>query len=226
MGGFGSSVYFVPLAGFYFNFHTVLGITAIFHLSSNLSKIALFREGIDKRLLIGMGIPSVLFVIAGGLLSKYFSPDVLVVLLGVFLVSLSLFFMLKPEIRMRTDKRGLVINGAFSGFAAGLIGTGGAIRGIALAAFNLEKNVFVATSAAIDFCIDLSRSVVYGWNGYLNSEALIYIPALLIIGFAGTWIGKKILTRISQERFRSFTLLLILLIGLASLVKPLITLNR
>lgn len=173
-----------------------------------------------------MGIPSVLFVLLGSVLSKYLRSDILTVMLGIFLVGLSLFFMLNTRQQIKKDGKGLLFNGALSGFAAGLIGTGGAIRGIALAAFNLEKSVFVATSAAVDFGIDLSRTVVYGWNGYLNNETLLYIPALLIVGFAGTWIGKKMLLKISQERFRSITLLLILLIGMVSLVRPFADLLR
>ena len=47
VGGFGSSLFFVPLAIHFFGFHRALGITAMLHLFSNVSKIALFREGID-----------------------------------------------------------------------------------------------------------------------------------------------------------------------------------
>ena len=50
VGGFGSSVFFVPVANFYFDFQTVLGMTALFHVASNLSKIAMFKKGIDKKL--------------------------------------------------------------------------------------------------------------------------------------------------------------------------------
>ena len=71
IGGFGSSVFFVPLGNFYFDFHSVLGLTAIFHLSSNLSKIFLFKKGLNKRLLFYIGIPSVIFVVIGGILSKF-----------------------------------------------------------------------------------------------------------------------------------------------------------
>ena len=70
IGGFGSSVFFVPLGNFYFDFYSVLGMTAIFHLSSNVSKIFLFKKGLDKKLLLYIGAPSVLFVIIGGFLSK------------------------------------------------------------------------------------------------------------------------------------------------------------
>jgi uncharacterized membrane protein YfcA len=43
IGGFGSSVFFVPLAGLFFDFEMVLGITAVFHVASNLAKIVIFK---------------------------------------------------------------------------------------------------------------------------------------------------------------------------------------
>lgn len=86
VGGFGSSVFFVPIGNFYFDFQSVLGLTAIFHLSSNLSKIFLFKKGLDKKLLINIGIPSVAFVIVGGFLSKMINSYFLEIFLGVFLI--------------------------------------------------------------------------------------------------------------------------------------------
>jgi uncharacterized membrane protein YfcA len=50
ISGFGSSILFVPIASLFFDFHLILGITAVFHVFSNISKIALFRKGIDKKL--------------------------------------------------------------------------------------------------------------------------------------------------------------------------------
>lgn len=44
VGGFGSSLFIVPVAAFFLYFYSVLGITAIFHLSSNISKIFLSRS--------------------------------------------------------------------------------------------------------------------------------------------------------------------------------------
>ena len=71
IGGFGSSVFFVPVANYFLDFQSVLGITALFHLSSNISKIFLFRSKIDKQLVTNLGIPAILFVIIGAVLSKY-----------------------------------------------------------------------------------------------------------------------------------------------------------
>ncbi|GIV43262.1 MAG: anion permease [Bacteroidia bacterium] len=219
VGGFGSSVFFVPIANFYFDFQTVLGITAVFHLSSNISKIALFRKGLDKKLLLHIGLPSVFFVIIGAIVSKYFSTKYLEIALGIFLISLSLLFLIYEKLAIKQGKKESIIGGSLSGFIAGLLGTGGAIRGLTMAAFNLEKSVFVATSAFIDFGVDFTRTIIYFFNGYIKQETLIYLPFLLIIGFLGSYIGRYILTFISQENFKKISLLLIFIIGLMTIVK-------
>lgn len=222
IGGFGSSVFFVPIGNFYFDFQSVLGLTAIFHLSSNLSKIFLFKQGLDKRLLLTIGIPSVAFVIVGGLLSNMINSTYLEVFLGIFLVGFSLLFLIKKSLTISPNNKNAIIGGSFSGFSAGLLGTGGAIRGLTMASFNLEKSVFIATSAFIDFMIDFSRTFVYYNNGYIHKHDLKYVPYLFIIGIVGSFIGKKILVYIPQAKFRSLSLLLIVIIGLITLAKLII----
>jgi len=219
IGGFGSSVFFVPLGNFYFDFYSVLGLTAIFHLSSNVSKIFLFKKGLDKKLLINIGIPSVVFVILGGVLSKYLNSTYLEIFLGVFLVAFSAFFLIKSKFTISPNRKNAIVGGSFSGFSAGLLGTGGAIRGLTMAAFNLEKSVFIATSAFIDFMIDFSRTFVYYNNGYIHDHDLKYVPFLFVIGLVGSFLGKKILAYIPQDKFRSLSLSFILLIGIVTIVQ-------
>ncbi|MDK2771457.1 MAG: sulfite exporter TauE/SafE family protein [Flavobacterium sp.] len=222
IGGFGSSVFFVPIANFFFDFQSVLGLTALFHLSSNLSKIALFRKGLNKKLLLTIGLPSVVFVIIGGLLTNYVNTLVLEITLGVFLVTFSLLFLIKKDLVINPEPRESIIGGAISGFSAGLLGTGGAIRGITMAAFDLEKSAFIATSAAIDFSIDTTRTIVYFENGFIHKHDLIYVSFLIIISWIGTYIGKYILQFIPQNKFKQIALFLILGIGLLMLIKSLI----
>jgi uncharacterized membrane protein YfcA len=219
IGGFGSSVFFVPIASFFFDFQSVLGLTAIFHLSSNISKIALFRKGLDKQLLLRIGVPSIIFVIIGGVLANYIQTNLLEIILGLFLVAFSLLFLIRKKLVVKPELKQSIIGGSLSGFTAGLLGTGGAIRGITMAAFNLEKSVFIATSAAIDFLIDFTRTIVYFKNGFIHEHDLIYVPFLFIIGLVGTYIGKYFLKFIPQEKFKRISLFLILFIGIVMLLK-------
>jgi uncharacterized membrane protein YfcA len=219
VGGFGSSLFFVPVASYFLDFYSVLGITAAFHVTSNLTKIAFFRKGFDRRLALMIGIPALIFVVAGAVLSRYIDAHILEIALACFLVVLSLVFLSFRQIVVRPDMKNSVIGGALSGFLAGLLGTGGAVRGITLAAFNLKMEVFIATSAVIDLVIDASRTVVYGMNGYIHRHDLYLIPILLVVSVVGTFIGKILLKRISEERFKTIVLLLVLFTGLFTLYK-------
>ncbi|WP_297517192.1 sulfite exporter TauE/SafE family protein [Flavobacterium sp.] len=219
IGGFGSSVFFVPIANFYFDFHHVLGLTAVLHLASNITKIVLFRKGFNRNLLLTMGIPSVLFVLIGGLLTPHMSSQILELILGIFLTLFSLFFIIEPKKVLLPTTKNAVLGGVLSGFSAGLMGTGGAIRGLTMAAFNLEKNVFIATSATIDLMIDTSRTVIYAKNGYVTLDIIYAIPVLIGISLLGSGIGKLLLRSIDQNRFKQIALFLILGIGLLTLGK-------
>lgn len=221
IGGFGSSMLFVPVAAYFLDFYSVLGITAIFHVSSNLSKIALFRKGYDKKLVMTIGIPAVLFVIAGAWLSKVINVKALEAGLAVFLITMSLLLLFFRNYAIKPTAVNAVAGGTISGFVAGIIGTGGAIRGITLAAFHLPMERFIATSAIIDLAIDFSRSIVYAYNGYVHQEDLYLIPVLLAVSIAGTFTGKKVLKFVSEEQFRSIVLLLVLVTGVITLFKVL-----
>lgn len=108
IGGFGSSVFFVPITAIYFNFQTILGITAVFHVASNLSKVALFKKGIDKMLLINLGIPAILFVILGGIFSKYLQTEILELVLGAFLIVLSAVFLIFRKLAIQKAEKKLL----------------------------------------------------------------------------------------------------------------------
>lgn len=215
IGGFGSSVFFVSLGQFFYSFQTVLALTGILHVFSNTTKIFLFRKSIDWKLVLWIGVSSVVFAIGGALLTKVVSFVYAKMLLGIFLVSLSTLLFIKPQTKIDPTLTNSISGGALAGFLAGFIGTGGAIRGVVLAAFSLEKNLFVGTSAAIDFGVDLSRMLIYLDNGFFDTDYLWAIPSLFVGAVLGSYLGKRILDKISQETFRKIILALILMIGLS-----------
>lgn len=219
VGGFGSSVFFVPMAGFFYDFQAVLGLTAFYHLFSNVSKIVLFFKGINRRIFLMIGLPSIVMVIIGAYFSQFLSGGLGGLILGVFLFGFSLFLLIKPEFVLKQTTGNSIFGGGLSGFAAGFLGTGGAVRGLTLASFDVPKATFLATSALIDFGVDGSRFFVYLAQGYITKDMLYKAPVLLLISFVGTYIGKRLLTRISQKNFRKIALWLILLIGLVAIVR-------
>lgn len=219
VSGFGSSILFVPLASLFFDFKIVLGITAIFHVFSNLSKLYLFRNGIDKAIAIKMGIPAIAFVILGAALSKVIPQKDIELMMSLMVLGMAIYLLINFNKSFEKSNSNLVKGGIISGFTAGLVGTGGAIRGLTLTAFNLSKTVFIATSAFIDLGVDTSRAIVYFLNGYVHKEFLITIPILLVISLLGSYLGKIILTKIAENTFKYIVLVVIILTTAVQFIK-------
>jgi uncharacterized membrane protein YfcA len=221
VGGFGSSLFFIPIASYFLDFHSVLGITAVYHVMSNLTKIALFRQGVDKKVIFWIGIPSVIFVIIGAYLSSYFQAKWLEFFLAIFLIVLSIVLFVYSNIKLKPNIVNSFSGGVLSGFLAGVIGTGGAIRGIVLASFDLSPSAFIATSSIIDLSIDLSRSVVYFFNGFVHPHDLYLLPILAVVSIVGTFLGKKIVLKLSNDQFKKGVLILVFITGVVSIAKNL-----
>jgi uncharacterized membrane protein YfcA len=219
VSGFGSSILFVPIASLYFDFKTVLGITAVFHVFSNLSKIALFRKGINKEIGFKLGIPAIVFVIIGAWLTTFIPVQKMELIMNIALVLLAVYLMININKTIQPTNSNLYIGGCVSGLMAGMVGTGGAIRGITLAAFQLPKEIFIATSALIDLGVDGSRAAVYVSNGYFEKEHVFLIPFLILISIAGSYIGKLILNYTSELMFKYIVLIVIIMTAILQLFK-------
>jgi uncharacterized membrane protein YfcA len=197
----------------------VLALTSALHIFSNSAKLILFRKTIDWRVALLMGVPSLLFTILGAMLTKYISAIYAQWALAVLLVVFSGLLLIFSNLQLKPTNVNAVTGGSLAGFFAGFTGTGGAIRGITMAAFNLEKNVFVGTSAAIDFSVDFSRFFIYFNNGFFDKAYYAYIPLLVVASFGGSYLGKKLLNQLEQKTFKTTVLLIIAGIGITMLFK-------
>jgi uncharacterized membrane protein YfcA len=219
LGGFGSSLFFIPIASFFFDFQTVLGITGVFHVFSNLTKIGIFRQGVDYKVVLWIGIPSVITVLIGAYFSAYFSSRVLEFIMGAIIIGMGFLFLFYKPKPIPVQPYVAVAGGSLAGLLSGILGTGGAIRGLVLTRYNLSVAAFIATSAWIDLAVDLSRSVVYIAEGYINWGASGLLIILLIISVLGNFIGKWILSKVEQEVFTKWVLWMVILTGATTIIR-------
>ncbi|HEX9822670.1 MAG TPA: sulfite exporter TauE/SafE family protein [Methylomirabilota bacterium] len=154
-----------------------------------------------------------MFTLGGALLVGRTSPDLLEMILGVFLVAYTLLSW-SGRFSLSRSTLTAVVGGAVSGFLAGLIGTGGALRGAFLNAFGLPKERYIATAAAIALAVDVTRLPVYLEQGLLAPRFYPLLPLIFAVALLGSFIGKQVVGRISQPVFRRVVLGAIGLIGL------------
>lgn len=149
----------------------------------------------------------------GALLTVWTPPPFYKIALGAVLIIfgvLRLFFV--NTRKSQGNKKQILLIGT-AGIFTGWVGTGGALRAMALSTFNLSKYEFIFVSSGIDFGGDALRTVIYIYNDFLGFEHLIYIPALVMCAGAGSYIGKLLVSKIPQIFFERLVLTLILIIG-------------
>lgn len=211
IAGFGSSTIFLPLASYLVDFKTALVLVAIFHLFGNLGRIAFFRRGLDKKVLLLFGLPSFLFSLIGATLVGDLSQTLLKLILGIFLIAFSITFIFKPKLAFPANTRMLVLGGGASGFIVGLIGTGGALRAAFLTGLKIDKEKYIATAAVIALGTDATRIPFYVSSGFLTEQYYYFIPVLFAIALGGSFVGRKIVGRIDQEKFKKIVLVAVIL---------------
>ncbi len=144
VAGFGTSTIFLPFALLFVDFRTALVLVAITHLSANLGAITFFRHGLDRKLIMLFGVPSVFITIIGAFMVNYVPQNELIIILGIFLLIFSILFLTRPDFKVSKSRNSTIMGGAISGFLQGLLGIGGPLRGAFLISYNLDKYKYIA----------------------------------------------------------------------------------
>lgn len=222
VSGFGISTLMVPIMLFFLPFPETLLFVGTVHWFADISKIFVFKKGLNWKILLGFGIPGVIAAYIGAKLTFAISTIILTRAVGFLLIAYVLFIILKPRFKVKPNLSSTMLGGALSGLVGGATGVaGGAIRSIVLTAFNLQKDIYVFTTGITGATIDASRIIGY-WTGgaRLNNILLIGLPFFIIASFIGVRIGKIIVDKIPQEKFRYVVAFFLLVLGLKFALFP------
>lgn len=70
----------------------------------------------------------------------------------------------------------------------------------------------------IALATDVTRIPVYISQGFLTQQYYLYLPILFVIALAGSFIGRKIVKKIDQEKFRKMVLVAIILVSIKFII--------
>lgn len=219
--GFGTSTIMVPVMVMFYPLPETLLFVGIIHWFGNLWKILLFRGGFQWPLVLSFGLPGIIATYLGARLVFSIPSAVLSRILGVVLIVYVITLFAKSSLRVPPNWLTGAVGGALSGFLAGIFGIGGAVRGMFLTAFDLPKEVYIATAGAIALFIDTTRLTTYLTEGTRLADLLLwglllFVPASLV----GARLAKAVVDKIPQKHFRKVIAAFLLLAGLKLLIWP------
>ena len=148
------------------------------------------------------------------------TPEVLLLMLGVFVVAYSLYSLsgLKPQTRF--SSRLSIPFGLVGGVFSALFGSGGFLYAIYLAGRIESKESLRVTQSTLIGLSTLTRLVIFLLAGvYRDLDIVITAIALLPAMFTGIWIGRRITLRLSREQFVRILNVVVLASGAALIVR-------
>jgi hypothetical protein len=230
--GFGLGTILTPVFMFFFPVELSIALTGVVHFCNNLFKIVLVGRNANREVLIKFGIPAVLAALAGSailiniadapaLFEYKLSGNLIQVSTVKFIISILLIVFasmdLIPFFRALTfDKNKLPLGGVMSGFFGGLSGNQGALRSAFLIKAGLSKDAFVGTAVVVSTFVDFTRLSVYSTRfseaGLIDNLTLVICATLA--GISGSFIGNKLLKKVTLKRLQTFVAVMLILIAL------------
>jgi uncharacterized membrane protein YfcA len=215
VAGFGTATMTIPFLAWIIGIKQAIILIAFFHGFSNLFKLIMLKRAVNVRIMFYYGIPAIITAIIGAYLLDVVAPEEIGLGIGIFLILFAIYSFVNPSRPLPEKDYILASGGLISGFTAGLIGLGGAIRGAFLISTRINKETYIATSAAIALFTDIARTTTYVLRGSLDSQYYWFIPLLIIIGFAGTKLGVKLLKHLPELIVKRVVLVTLVLVSIS-----------
>jgi len=220
VAGFGVGSLLTPLLALHVETKTAVAAVSIPHLIGTSVRLWIMRANIDRALLWRFGLTSAAGGLVGALLHEAASSRILAMIFGALLTLAGVSEITGAARRWRFHGSVAWAAGAVSGLFGGLVGNQGGIRSAAMLGFDVPKERFVATATASALFVDVARMPVYVVAERRDVAAIWSLVLLATIGVvAGTLAGERLLTRVPERRFRQVVGTIILLLGIATLIR-------
>lgn len=140
--------------------------------------------------------------------------------LGVFVLCYALYNLL---VKPRTDLIGriwVLPLGLLGGVFSGMFGSGGFIYVIYLMRRTADKDVIRATQGALISLSTLTRIIIFTFAGiYADLKILVLAAACVPAMLLGTWLGHKIVLKMSREVFLRAIYVMLLVAGVSVIAR-------
>lgn len=231
--GFGLGTLLAPVFMLFFPVDLSIALTGVVHFANNLFKLGLVGRHAERGVLLRFGVPAVLAAFVGAWLllritdmpalyaydawGRHFEVTPVKAVVAVLLIVFALMDLLPYFDRVQFSPDKLPIGGLLSGFFGGLTGNQGALRAAFLVRAGLTKEAFVGTAAVVSTFVDLTRLSVYAGRfaqADLSAQLGLVIPAVLA-GITGSYLGNRLLKKVTLAFVQRFVAAGLLLIALA-----------
>ena len=209
--GFGGTIIFLGISGFFFDFNSLLKLAMIVGLSSGLAVLIQSYKYVSLKHLIKILIYTIPGALIGTYFISYFASDVLIKIFAIILIIYGCFNLFFPDIRFPQFLKNFFV--ILGGFIQGIYTIGGPFVLMGYKDYFSSKQELRSTMAGYFFIINTLRAIFFMFLGgsYLEIVKIYYPIALLVM--LSVWLGYFIHKQIPEILFKKLIIIAITLIG-------------
>lgn len=209
--GFGGTIIFLGISGFFFDFNSLLKLAMIVGLSSGLAVLIQSYKYASLKHLIKILIYTIPGALIGTYFISYFASDILIKIFALILIVYGCFNLFFPDIKFPQFLKNFFV--ILGGFIQGIYTIGGPFVLMGYKDNFSSKQELRSTMAGYFFIINSLRAIFFVFLGgsYLEIVKIYYPIALLVM--LSVWLGYFIHKQIPEILFKKLIIIAITLIG-------------
>jgi len=220
VAGFGGGLILLPVVAWVVGIRAAAPILTVTMLFGNLSRIWWSRHEVDVRVVKRYLAGAVPATFIGVMLYAGTPSTWLGRIIGLFMIAAIPLRRAMLASRIEVRLRHFAVLGGLTGALSALVVTTGPFITPFFLAYGLRRGAFVGTEAVCALGMHVSRSVAFARYALLGWETVALGCLLGSTMFAGAWIGRRLLDRISDRVFLILIEILLLVSGLHFVLFP------
>jgi len=198
--GFGGALLLLPILTNLLGVKAAVPVLTIAQLWGNASRVWFGRTEIKWRPVIYFIITAIPFSIIGGLLFVDLPKRLILIGIGILLIAIVILRRLNVT-RFNFGDKGLLLGGALTGFLSGLAGSAGPLGAAFFLGLDLPAISYIASEAVTAIAMHITKTIVYQKYALIGIQELGYGMLLGVGMILGSWTGKRIIEKLSREKF-------------------------
>ncbi len=218
IAGVGGGMIYLPLLTEIVGVKSAVVYLSVLLLAGNTSRAWFSRAHIDWQVLGHFFLGAIPAALVGALFYTVLPAFWIKKALGLFLLSYVALGFTKSEWPKSATLRTMTWMGIPAGFTSAVVGGSGLIMAPFLLRYGLVKEAFLGTEAVAAASTHIAKIGVWGGAKLLTLSDFALLAPLSLFMIAGSYIGKRLVSRMRVRVFRIILLALMAIIGVRFLV--------
>lgn len=219
ISGFGGAAVLLPVLVHFFGIRDSIPILTVAQLIGNGSRVWFNRFLLDWKVVGYFALGAIPMALVGGHIFSKMPIPTLTRFLGFFLLLCVAWRRFGQKTIRKFPAPGFFLVGTIFSFFSALVGSVGPFIVPFFLAHGLVKGAFIGTEALATVVMHVFKMIAYRQSAILTEQIIWIGLSIGPVMILGSWVGKKILSQISEKIFVRLVELLLVFSGLSFLIR-------